>query len=313
MVNFRYHVVSIVAVFLALGIGVLMGATVIDRATVQIQNANLDRLEKNLNDRRDKVNELSAQLDVWNRFGDEARRDLLDGRLRGVPVLVVGVDGIDRHPVDQLNALLASAGASAQGTLWFTGKMNLNDPNDVTALGTLTSVLSTRPDTLRRGVFSSLATTLLGEAPAGQNFIVGLRDGGFLKYDPPANSTVKLEALPVPGTRIVVIGGTGADVPDAALTLPLIQRLAETKAVPLVAAEAGKPRAGKTPEIRAAFVGPIRDDATVAARVSTVDDLELFVGQVATVLAVEDLTRATIGHYGIGPRAGSLLPVPAVG
>ena len=34
MINLRYHVVSLVAVFLALGVGVLMGSTVIDRVTV---------------------------------------------------------------------------------------------------------------------------------------------------------------------------------------------------------------------------------------------------------------------------------------
>ena len=34
MINLRYHIVSIVAVFLALGIGVLMGSTIVDRAIV---------------------------------------------------------------------------------------------------------------------------------------------------------------------------------------------------------------------------------------------------------------------------------------
>ena len=31
MINFRFHVVSIVAVFLALALGVVMGSTVVDR------------------------------------------------------------------------------------------------------------------------------------------------------------------------------------------------------------------------------------------------------------------------------------------
>ena len=34
MLNFRFHVVSLVAVFLALAIGIIMGSTVIDRALV---------------------------------------------------------------------------------------------------------------------------------------------------------------------------------------------------------------------------------------------------------------------------------------
>ena len=42
MLNLRYHVVSLVAVFLALGIGVIMGATVIDRVTVDQLRNRLD-------------------------------------------------------------------------------------------------------------------------------------------------------------------------------------------------------------------------------------------------------------------------------
>ena len=34
MINFRFHLVSLIAVFLALALGVVMGSTVIDRAVV---------------------------------------------------------------------------------------------------------------------------------------------------------------------------------------------------------------------------------------------------------------------------------------
>ena len=45
MVNLRYHVVSLVAVFLALGIGIVMGATVIDRVTVDALNNRVHDVE----------------------------------------------------------------------------------------------------------------------------------------------------------------------------------------------------------------------------------------------------------------------------
>ena len=46
MINFRYHIISIVAVFLALAVGVVMGSAVIDKAVVQTledQQAAIDR------------------------------------------------------------------------------------------------------------------------------------------------------------------------------------------------------------------------------------------------------------------------------
>ena len=44
MVDFRYHVVSLVAVFLALGIGIVFGTTVIDRALLDNLDSNVERL-----------------------------------------------------------------------------------------------------------------------------------------------------------------------------------------------------------------------------------------------------------------------------
>ena len=52
MINFRYHVVSLIGVFLALGIGVIMGATVIDRVTVDQLRNRLDSVEKSVGQTR---------------------------------------------------------------------------------------------------------------------------------------------------------------------------------------------------------------------------------------------------------------------
>ena len=39
MIDFRYHLVSIIAVFLALAIGIVVGATALQPATVKLLNA----------------------------------------------------------------------------------------------------------------------------------------------------------------------------------------------------------------------------------------------------------------------------------
>ena len=52
MINFRYHLVSIVAVFLALGIGIIMGTAVIDRAVVDRLERQQDDLDKRIDDVR---------------------------------------------------------------------------------------------------------------------------------------------------------------------------------------------------------------------------------------------------------------------
>ena len=110
-------------------------------------------------------------------------------------------------------------------------------------------------------------------------------------------------AIPVPGTRTVIVSGAGARLDDDTMTMPFVTQLALAGA-PVVAAEAGQ----DTPGGRDVFVGLVRDRAETAARVPTVDNLESFIGQAATVLAVRDLGRAPVSHYGVGPGAQRLLP-----
>ena len=46
MINFRFHLVSLVAVFLAIGVGVAMGASFVDRATVDTLRSRVDDLSE---------------------------------------------------------------------------------------------------------------------------------------------------------------------------------------------------------------------------------------------------------------------------
>jgi hypothetical protein len=76
--------------------------------------------------------------------------------------------------------------------------------------------------------------------------------------------------------------------------------------VPTVAAEVY--RATDEQPSRGTVMEPIRDDGALAASVSTVDDLELVQGQVATVLALAESGESKIGHYGYGSGADQALP-----
>src|ERR671918_510521 len=49
MINFRFHIVSLTAVLLALGIGLVLGTTFLDDATVDELKDQLEGLESDLN------------------------------------------------------------------------------------------------------------------------------------------------------------------------------------------------------------------------------------------------------------------------
>src|SRR5438874_309988 len=208
MVHLRYHVVSLVAVFLALGIGIVMGATVIDRVTVDALNNRVHDVERRVNRVDAENGRLGDQLKLWDRFTDQARDRLLTGRLRNVPVLVVGVRGIDGKGVDGLRQELMTAGANVEGTLWLTSRLRLDNAQDGVALAAALGIPPDRPDALRRVAIARLAGALDGTAATV--FLRALRDAGFVELESPPQVPTTLTAapaVPTPGSRFVVVSG----------------------------------------------------------------------------------------------------------
>jgi hypothetical protein len=311
MLNLRYHVVSLVAVFLALGIGVIMGVTVINRVTVDQLQKRLDSVEKSVSQTRKDNDRLTTQVHTWEQFADQGRAELFTGQLRGVPVMVVGVDGIDHKPVDDLRTDLADAGANVQGTLWLNDKLNLRNQADADVLAAAIGIPQDTPDVVRATAFSKLATVLQGSGDPG-GVIPALQQAGFISYQAPPSPTSTSSptttppgpgTIPLAGTRSVVVSGAGARLDDDTMTMPFVTQLALSGA-PVVAAEAGQ----DTPGGRDVFVGLIHDRAETATHVSTVDNLESFIGQAATVFAVRDAGKQPATQYGVGPGAQRLLP-----
>jgi hypothetical protein len=305
MINLRYHVVSLVAVFLALGVGVVMGSTVIDRVTVDALEAQVDRVENSVKATQAENRRLDEQLRTVRDFADQARDRIAEGHLEGVTVLVVAVTGVDREPVDGLRQALASSEADVAGTLWFTAKMRLDNEGDARALATGLGLSPDEPDVLRRQALVRVAAVLEGGGET--ELLPTLLASGFVAYEGPPDETTSatsaLAALPRSGMRMALVSGAGADVGDDQIALPLAQALGLSSAR-VVAAEAGQ----DSPGGRGVFVGLLRKDDVVGARISTVDNLESPMGQAAAVLALDDLAVPRTGHYGVGPGAQRLLP-----
>lgn len=125
MINFRYHIVSLTGVFLALIIGILMGTTVVSRATVDGLKANLQRAETRSAAVHRTNDQLSGELSRRTKTDDEIDKALTEhvttqavgGVLDGVPVLVITTGGADKDLVDRMVTALDDAGASVDGTL----------------------------------------------------------------------------------------------------------------------------------------------------------------------------------------------------
>ncbi len=309
MVNFRFLLVSLTAVFLALAVGIGLGATVVDQATVDVLQARLDGVSDRV-DRTDGENRrLRDDLGRWSKFAEEASNEAVEGRLADVPVVAVAVQGTERAPVEALEASLIAAGARYLGTLWFTSKLRLEKPEDVAALAEIVGATNRAPDPVRHAAVAQVVSSLADGS--GQALLRSLRDAAFLDVEAPVGDDVALAGITTEA-RFVVISSGEAEVPNQQLAVPLAAQLAAAARGRVLAAEPGRdPQGREQPGQRAVFVGPLRDNATVTGLLSTVDNLEDFRGRFAAVYALRELARGQAGHFGVGPRVTSLVPETA--
>ncbi len=310
MINFRFHLISLTGVFLALGIGIAVGATVVDRATVDALESRLDGVSRRV-DTTDRENaRLQAELRSWTAFAEQAGDAAVAGRLDGVPVLVLATRGIDPAPVDELLQDLGVADAQLAGTAWFTSKFKLDKPEDVAQLADIVGVASRGALSVRRNAVAKLAAELAAEEPSG--LLSALRDAAFVDFEDPTGGPLDLATVPVAGSRFVVVSAAGAEVSDEDVAIPFVEQLGRAARSRVLAAEVGGGApADPSAERRAGFVGRLRADEALATLISTVDNLEDFKGRFAAVYAIRDLGEGKVGHFGVAPGAARLVPETA--
>lgn len=298
MINLRFHVVSMIAVFLALAIGIAVGATVVDQGLVESTKRNLRTVENKSDARLARIAQLEVERDRWRTISEQQGDRLIGARLRNVPVVVLSMKGVDGDTIENVLRDLRTARANVVARLTFGSRVGLANDNDVAAARRALGAASLRPATVRYLLQQRVTASIVNPTPATS--LEPLRAAGLLD----SAGTVPVPQFPAT-TRVVVISGTGAAVPDDQFLLPILQSISDNGPARLVAVDATT----DDPDTNV-FVSALRKDADLEARVSTVDDVSQVAGRVATILAIEDLSGFATGHYGTARDAQRLMPGP---
>jgi len=316
VINFRFHLVSLVAVFLALALGVVMGSTVIDRAIVDRLSAQIDSVKKRADAERAENRTLRDQMKGLETFIAQSQPQVTGRRLNQIPVTVVAVRGVPAEDVKGATDILKASGALVSGVLWIEDAMTATDPSARTKLVQAMGDTGLATDDLRQLALEALGHRLATGArvasaatPAlsGIDTLVALSEAGLVTFDTLGGGSVRIDSWPESGTRMLVIDGTQARPDPGTVSLPIL-RSAAAAGGRLALAEVFRPTA--TVKARGAVVRGVREDAALSRVISTVDDLDDLRGQVALTLAVQELGTGRAGHYGEGPGATSQLPTP---
>jgi hypothetical protein len=107
----RYHAASLAAVFLALAVGILIGAGLGDSVLSNTEEHLRESLEGDIEDAQQRASDLSTELDRERQFGERAYPALVGKRLKGERIEVIALGDLPGGLSDEIEAALRPAGA----------------------------------------------------------------------------------------------------------------------------------------------------------------------------------------------------------
>jgi len=305
VINFRYHVVSLTAVFLALAIGLVVGTAALNGPAADALNENINALRKSNQQYRDQIASMQKEQSRKDDYVAESAPYLLTSKLAGHRVVVVVLPA-GRDYVKGVTTQLTAAGAKITGTVALNDKFT--DPENGTELMELServlpaSVSATSLPSNSDAVETAsalLAAALMDRTPAvpatDMNAVLtAFNKAGYLSVDGkisgPAEAVVMVSGMPYTDT-------SASDKNNNVQTI-VVQF---DKAGPIVVAGV----LGGDGNV----ITGVREDPALVKTVSTVDDASTLQGQVVSALAAwEQLVQGKTGQYGVGSGATSLMP-----
>lgn len=112
MFDLRYHAISLVAVFLALAIGILLGVTIGDSLVSQADRGLRESLREDVVSARDAEQRVEAGLDRREELIAEIAPTLIDRRLQNESIAVVSAGPLPEGFEAAIRSTVASAGGS---------------------------------------------------------------------------------------------------------------------------------------------------------------------------------------------------------
>jgi hypothetical protein len=122
VLDFRYHALSIVAVFLALGIGIVLGATLGDSVVSQANKDVRSSLRGDLLAARASVRTAATRLADRDRFDSEAFSYIAGGKLRGRRVAIVSSGALPQDVENSARSAVKDAGGTVDSLSQFDAR-----------------------------------------------------------------------------------------------------------------------------------------------------------------------------------------------
>ncbi|MGE5405060.1 MAG: copper transporter [Candidatus Saccharibacteria bacterium] len=287
MIDIRYHVATLVAIFLALGIGIIIGSTVVGSNVLADQQQKLiGQLESQFGDLRERMDTLNNEnrfvvqiARYYEQYSQAVSPPIIKNRLPGGTVALI-VTGGQEIPAGMLSSL-SQAGARVTSTTTVLPAIDLANQELKIKMCDFYKVDHNTPaEELRKLAAVTLAETLLKGGTEQARF---LRDNDLVSFNGQYGSPVR---------AIIIVGGSDNDRFNypAEVDESIIQTFISAKQ---------KVYGCEITKVKYSYMNYFQK-----YDISTVDDIDMTPGQVALIRSIE----GEVGDYGVKSTASKFMP-----
>jgi hypothetical protein len=317
VIDFRYHIVSIVAIFLALAIGIVFGSTALRGVTLRALQHEARSLHNELNATNSTNRGLGQQVSEDQGFATAAAPLLLSRLLEGQSVVLVTAPNADSKVISGVTVAVRQAGGTVTGQVSLQQQFFDTSATTEGSLATLAQSLAP-PGTIVAGqsppqadpqltgqaeaarVLAAAIVTSDGPAlPAAQGraILAGFARQGFLQLSKPALAPATLAVVITPVTP----PAAGDSDPANVALISVTQKLnAACQGAVLAGSYPGSGSGSAIDELASGNTG---------IALSSVDNANFETGQIMVVQALSQLLAGgKPASYGIAPGS---VPSPA--
>ncbi|HHV82144.1 MAG TPA: copper transporter [Tepidanaerobacter syntrophicus] len=286
LINIKYLVITVISIFLALGIGILVGVQMdSEEIIVEQQEITLQKMEEKFSELNQTNEELKNQIQKLsdaNQLSETYIKnifpDYIKGKLAGMHVVVVETSG--DYVYTEMRQALKTAGADVVSISFDNDKlfnMTEEDESELMAYFKLASKENIIPT-----IVKNVSDAAYGKA--NKENLAFLIEKGILYVS---------GNLETPANYVVIAGGSSRDEGDnryEAIDIPLIREL-KKYSLPVIGVE--------TTDAKISYIEMYKKQ-----NISTVDNVDTVIGQTSLILVM----TGKEGHYGVKNSANSLMP-----
>jgi hypothetical protein len=312
MIDFRYLLITVVAIFLALTVGIVVGAGFLGEPLRAGLERDVQRVRELNGDLRRQNNDLNEQIANNRAFAESVEPWVVDEQLAGRQVVLFSFDGTAEGVLDNVRLALEESRAELTTTVGLTEKLALREQPDREQLALILGSDSRDPAELRSETAARLGD-MVGEVASQlqdggselqvELLLSRLAEDGFVAVDREVE-----DVLVPPGASFVIAGGNseGAPFPASSFAEELGMGLGrDHEDIDVLAAEPSDSTWG--------IVQNIRESSAANPVISTVDQIENAQGRISLVLGLAQPSSEPAGHYGTQPGATDPIPEPFPG